>query len=76
MGMYDHVKYKGKCPNCGSVMTDWQTKDGMCVLSVLDPEAVDTFYAVCEECGKFVVAKSIKKLVKVILRVEEDTNVD
>jgi len=50
MGMFDHVEYKGVCPECGEVVRDWQTKDGECAFETLRPEQVRSFYNICPKC--------------------------
>ena len=57
MGMFDNVRHKANCPECGSEMTGWQTKDReQPMLETLDPLDCVCFYDSCrnEECGAFV----------------------
>lgn len=56
MGMYDHVKYDGSCPECGAIIRDWQSKDGPCLLNTLDPWQVKQFYSPCPACKAWVTA--------------------
>lgn len=60
MGMFDWVKYEAECQKegCNNVLTQWQSKDGYCVLNNLTPEKLleqgggySTFYDSCSECG-------------------------
>lgn len=54
MGMFDNVNFTMKCPECGEDMTDFQSKDGHCTLTLLEIEEVDNFYTSCYECGCWV----------------------
>lgn len=53
MGMFNHVNFEMGCPNCGAVITDWQTKDGSCDLSHVNPNLLTNFYGDCV-CGMWV----------------------
>lgn len=55
MGMFDYVEYSWKCPLCGNVQDECQSKsaiDGLRVLRKLKPNYVDNFYDFCKECHK------------------------
>ncbi len=56
MGMFDWIDYEGKCPKCGETLDGWQSKDGPCVLDMLEPWQVSGFHQLCEKCGAWVVA--------------------
>lgn len=49
MGMFDHVNVDISCPECGGKV-DWQSKDGPCVLTTVDPTEVTDFGCYCHEC--------------------------
>lgn len=51
MGMFDHVKYECSCPVCHNKVSDFQSKDGECLLDELEPFQVDYFYGTCGKCG-------------------------
>lgn len=51
MGMYDNIEFKAPCKKCSETLTDWQSKDGSCTLSYLQPKDVDSFYTVCPKCN-------------------------
>ena len=50
MGMFDYVNYEMGCPECGSKVSDFQSKDGMCILGELEYWEVDNFYSQCKNC--------------------------
>lgn len=54
MGMFDIVKHKMKCPKCGRIIRDFQSKSDLCMLRELDFWEVDNFYAHCE-CGVWII---------------------
>ena len=51
MGMYDSVEGEFKCPKCGHLQTDFQTKQHDCILDTLDFRICDYFYSSCDNCG-------------------------
>lgn len=51
MGMYDSIKYECVCPVCHSKVNGFQSKDGPCLLNMLQPTEVDNFYSPCSKCG-------------------------
>ena len=54
MGMFDYIKYKMKCPHCGKMITEFQSKDGDCMLGRLNFWEVEEFYNYCDECGTWI----------------------
>lgn len=54
MGMYDDIKFKTKCPNCGNIVENFQSKSGPCAMFVLDFTDVDNFYASCPTCNTWI----------------------
>ena len=58
MGMFDHVNYECICPVCKSKVDDFQTKDGDCILEVVEPTSVHNFYANCNKCGSWIEFRS------------------
>lgn len=54
MGMFDDVNFTMPCPTCGAQMGNFQSKDGPCDLSTIEPDAVSNFYASCHKCWSWV----------------------
>lgn len=54
MGMFDYVKFKAPCGNCGEILSEFQTKDKddpfMQRLNIDDPD-LKNFYTSCPKCG-------------------------
>jgi hypothetical protein len=52
MGMFDYVNVPiTGCPYCGKEgLTDWQSKDGDCLLVTVEYWEVDNFYTHCDFC--------------------------
>lgn len=59
MGMFDYVKFSTNCPDCGAVISEFQSKDGLCLLQTLRPEEVREFYSSCDSCGYFLTVEYI-----------------
>ena len=55
MGMFDSIKdFKVKCPNCGVVVGNFQSKDGECMLNLVDYWTVNHFYSSCGNCNTWI----------------------
>jgi hypothetical protein len=54
MGTFDWIKYECDCPYCDNKLVGFQSKDGDCGLSELEPEDVDNFYTLCDHCDTWV----------------------
>jgi len=54
MGMYDEVDYRMLCPTCEAELSDFQTKEGACVLGRLDWKRVGNFYTFCDNCKSWI----------------------
>ena len=54
MGMFDYVDYTMDCPQCGKSVSDFQSKDGPCLMSTLTPLMVTHFYTSCDHCGAWI----------------------
>ena len=54
MGMFDNVDGEFKCPICGFLLTDFQTKSEDCIMDTLDFRLCDFFYTACPECDSWV----------------------
>jgi rRNA maturation protein Nop10 len=54
MGMYDHVEYTDSCPECGYIISVFQSKDRECLLDNLSVDEVNNFHEICPVCGGFV----------------------
>ena len=52
MGMFNYVKFSAPCRECGTVITDWQTKSSGESLSMSEVLPIDcqNFYTVCHQC--------------------------
>ena len=51
MGMFDYVEYEAPCYKCGHILTEWQSKDGPCLLEDLTISDVSYFYESCSKCS-------------------------
>ena len=49
MGMFDEIDFKFDCPICKNELHDFQSKDGRCLMNMLQPSDVTTFYDSCRE---------------------------
>lgn len=64
--MFDYVRYEAPCKKCGKILTNWQSKDGECLLNHLEPREVERFYALCMDSScwtwnrRIVVSEEIK----------------
>lgn len=54
MGMYDYVNCTCTCPNCGTTVDGFQSKDGDCMLNTMQPWNVDNFYTHCVDCDTWI----------------------
>ena len=54
MGMFDYIKFEMKCPNCNTKIDGFQSKDGACMMDVLEFYEVDNFYHSCPNCNTWV----------------------
>jgi hypothetical protein len=54
MGMFDHVNFKTKCPNCSADVSGFQTKDSKCLMQEVEPWTVRNFYTSCSECNTWI----------------------
>lgn len=78
--MFDNINYEAPCPNCNELLNDWQSKDGPCVLEILEPWEVKAFYTSCPKCGAWVEAtvdadvEHIVKKCDISLRVDHITS--
>ena len=54
MGMYDCINYKMDCPECGTELNSFQSKDRSCTLARLEHWEVDNFYDLCDKCGAWI----------------------
>ena len=72
MGMFDWVKFKTRCPECGSEITGFQSKDGECILDCIEFWQVGYFYSSCDQCNT-IVRYTLKKDVrdKIISEIEK-----
>ena len=68
MSIVDSVNYSCRCPNCGTVLKDWQTKHGPCVSTRLEPWEVTAFHTQCNECMALIDAQVDAEVEHVIKR--------
>jgi hypothetical protein len=57
MGMFDNVDYSMKCPVCGKILDDFQTKDMSKMMITFKIENLPdkaSFHSSCTECGLWV----------------------
>lgn len=66
MGVFNSVRYEAPCPGCGTVQTQWQSKEGNCCFDTVEPWEVSRFYCVCNKCGKFINAAVDAEVEKVV----------
>lgn len=52
--MFDYVKLKTKCPDCGSEVSGYQTKDLDCSLSEVNFWECTRFYSSCDKCHSWI----------------------
>ncbi len=48
MGMFDYVNFAMPCPNCGDMLTKFQTKDSECTMGTVEPDGIGNFYTLCK----------------------------
>jgi len=54
LGLFDYIRYEIPCPACGVKVSDFQSKDGPCLLETLEPHDVEHFYTSCKSCGQWI----------------------
>ncbi len=67
MGMFDHVEYEADCPSCSMPLTDWQSKEGNCILDILQPFDVTEFHTFCTSCNKMIICTVDAEVVRTVL---------
>jgi phage terminase large subunit GpA-like protein len=70
MGMFDWVNFKVPCPKCGGEVENFQSKDGDCLLSVLEFWQVDNFYSYCDHCEatiSYTLNDNIREKIRIII---------
>ena len=68
MGVFNFVKFSTKCPKCGELITDFQTKDGDLTLRTVDFFEVDNFYSSCDKCNtviEYTLQPELRKLISI-----------
>ena len=50
MGMFDMVNFDMKCPECGELLNDFQTKDLNRCLQIVEIDDIYNFYTFCKNC--------------------------
>jgi len=54
MGLFNYVHFEMDCPNCGSKITMFQTKDGICDMTKVEPDELCEFYTPCRVCDHWI----------------------
>lgn len=81
MGMFNYINFKTKCPNCGTDVDGFQSKDGLCQLDTLEYWQVKKFYSSCPKCNtwiEYVLPKEaqpktpISEYKRIITKINED----
>ena len=57
MGLFNHVDYRMSCPECGSIITDFQTKDESIVslcMETVSLNKIRCFHGSCDNCGLWI----------------------
>jgi len=52
--MFDYVHFEMDCPKCGAPVKGFQSKDYICNLETIEPDALQNFYASCRECKAWI----------------------
>jgi hypothetical protein len=76
MGMFDYINFKANCPECGTEITNWQSKNGKCALEVLEPWQVKVFHALCNNCKTFIYAKVDSEVEYIVKKCDITLSVD
>lgn len=63
--MFDNINFEIKCPRCGELVKDFQSKDGSCMLDTLEYWEVDNFYSQCNGCKLWIEFNRKKKQVDI-----------
>ena len=74
--MFDYVNYKALCPNCGTEIVRWQTKDGCCVAESLETWEVESFYSSCPKCGAWIDAKVEAEVEHIVKKCDIELSID
>ena len=54
MGMFDYVNFQMDCPQCGTRLFGFQTKDTDCELETVEPDETQYFYKGCPRCKAWI----------------------
>lgn len=54
MGVFDNVNFTMDCPECGTNMTGFQTKESQYMLGLVEITDVHNFYNMCYKCNTWV----------------------
>jgi hypothetical protein len=54
MGMFDTVHFEMDCPNCGAKVINFQSKDDICNLELIEPDGLMNFYSSCDKCKTWI----------------------
>ena len=54
MGMFDYVHFEMDCPKCVERIKDFQSKDFLCEMETIEPDALQNFYASCRKCKTWI----------------------
>jgi len=73
MGMFDYVKYKAPCWKCGTELSNFQSKNGECLMNTVTPQqlGVGSFYTGCPKCRAWNEYDVIPKEIKIVFNAKE-----
>ena len=54
MGMFDYVAFECDCPKCGERVSEFQSKDGKCLMQTVPYWTVSRFYTSCKACDTWI----------------------
>jgi len=54
MGIYNYVDFEVNCTECGTLIKNFQTKDGESSFNIVKFNEVNNFHSICPNCGSFI----------------------
>lgn len=54
MGLFDYVNVSMPCPECGTMLPEFQSKDRVCQMETVEPDALMNFYTNCQQCKEWI----------------------
>lgn len=62
MGMFDYVNFMMPCPECGTIVRNFQSKDRECFMDLLEINEVWNMYSSCSKCGRWIELSRLQKV--------------